>query len=121
MTRREQDVLDFLERWFLKNRVSPSYREIGDGLGLRSKSNVHRIVHGLVRRGVISFDAGKERKRAIIPPDRDGLFRAAHAVVQNSTLHSTGFFLVDPVDFQSLIQAVEKSKPKGEDHADHQP
>ena len=121
MTRREHDVLDFLEQWFLKNRASPSYQEICDGIGISSKANVYRLVHSLVRQGYISLESGQNRKRAIIPPDRDGLFRAAQSVIQNATLAPTGFFHVHPVDFQSLVQAVEKSKPKGEDHADHQP
>ena len=109
MTRRQQDVLDFLERWFRDNRISPSYQEICEGIGVQSKAVVHRIIHALARRGLISLEGGHGRKRAIIPPDRDALSRAARKITESAELSPAGVFLVHPVDFQSLVQAVDKS------------
>lgn len=46
-----QKVLAFVEAYQKLFGQSPSYEEIAKGIGLTSKSNVHRIVHELKSRG----------------------------------------------------------------------
>lgn len=52
LTTRQADVLAFIRRR-LGEGISPSYQEIQDALGLKSKSGVARLVRGLVDRGRI--------------------------------------------------------------------
>lgn len=47
MTSRRQLVLDFIRAYVRLHGVPPSYEVIAKGIGLKSKSNIHRIVHRL--------------------------------------------------------------------------
>ena len=47
MTQRRQLVLDFIRAYLRLHGVPPSYEVIAKGIGLSSKSNIHRIVHRL--------------------------------------------------------------------------
>lgn len=47
MTQRRQLVLDFIRAYLKLHGVPPSYEVIAKGIGLSSKSNIHRIVHRL--------------------------------------------------------------------------
>jgi repressor LexA len=47
MTKRRQLVLDFIRAYIRLHGVPPSYEVIAKGIGLSSKSNIHRIVHRL--------------------------------------------------------------------------
>ena len=47
MTKRRQLVLDFICAYIRLHGVPPSYEVIAKGIGLKSKSNIHRIVHRL--------------------------------------------------------------------------
>ena len=47
MTKRRQLVLDFIRAYVKLHGVPPSYEVIAKGIGLKSKSNIHRIVHRL--------------------------------------------------------------------------
>jgi SOS-response transcriptional repressor LexA len=46
-SRKRDVVLEFIRIYMRMHGVSPSYAVIASGLGLRSKSNIHRIVHRL--------------------------------------------------------------------------
>ena len=47
MTDRRKLVLEFIRAYVKLHGVSPSYEVIAKGIGLNSKSNIHRIVHRL--------------------------------------------------------------------------
>jgi repressor LexA len=47
MTKHRQLVLDFIRAYIRLHGVPPSYEVIAKGIGLKSKSNIHRIVHRL--------------------------------------------------------------------------
>ena len=53
MTKRRQLVLDFIRAYIRLHGVPPSYEVIAKGIGLKSKSNIHRIVHRLKDDGLI--------------------------------------------------------------------
>ena len=48
------------------NKFSPSYEEIKQLAGLRSKSEVHRYVHNLEARGWIKRGNGRNRSISIV-------------------------------------------------------
>ncbi|PVE25487.1 hypothetical protein DC522_05780 [Microvirga sp. KLBC 81] len=64
MTPKQKECRDFIRRYISEHGASPSFDEIADGLGLRSKSGVHRLVHALVERGHVTIV--ENRKRTII-------------------------------------------------------
>lgn len=53
MTDRDQLVFDFIKAYMRIHGIPPSYEVIAKGLGLRAKSNIHRIVHKLKDNGLI--------------------------------------------------------------------
>ncbi len=53
MSKRRQLVLEFIRAYIRLHGVSPSYEVIAKGIGLKSKSNIHRIVHRLKTDGHI--------------------------------------------------------------------
>ena len=53
LTRKQHELLLFIYRHLSKNGVSPSFDEMKDALGLRSKSGIHRLISGLQERGFI--------------------------------------------------------------------
>lgn len=53
MTRRQKDCYDYIAACLQDTGVPPSFDEMKDALGLRSKSGVHRIIAALEERGKI--------------------------------------------------------------------
>ena len=51
MSKRRQLVLDFIRAYIKLHGVPPSYEVIARGIGLKSKSNIHRIIHRLKEDG----------------------------------------------------------------------
>lgn len=63
MTPRWELVLRFIQAYKRIHGVSPSYQVMAEGLGMRSRSNMHRIVRRLreegyleIRRGIYGID-----------------------------------------------------------------
>ena len=53
LTRKQNDLLLFINQRLQENGVSPSFDEMRDALGLKSKSGIHRLISGLEERGFI--------------------------------------------------------------------
>ena len=54
LTKKQREVLDFIEIFVQKNGYTPSYREIAKGLGLASPSTVFDHVRALCEKGIIN-------------------------------------------------------------------
>lgn len=50
---KHQLVLDFIRAYVRLHGVPPSYSVIARGLGLKSKSNIHRVIHILQDEGLL--------------------------------------------------------------------
>lgn len=61
LTKRQKDAFDFIKSYVSTNGYGPSYEEISTGLGLASKSGVHRLVYGLAERGLLIKHHGVAR------------------------------------------------------------
>ena len=55
MPQKHQLVLDFIRTYIKFHGISPSYQTIALGLGMKSKANIHRIVHRLQDDGLLSI------------------------------------------------------------------
>ena len=58
LTKRWKTVLDFIRAYSKIHGVAPSYETIAMGLGMKSRSNIHRIVHNLKRDGLLKIGSG---------------------------------------------------------------
>lgn len=53
LTKKQHELLLFVNQHLRQHGVSPSFDEMKDALGLKSKSGIHRLITGLVERGFI--------------------------------------------------------------------
>lgn len=72
MTRRQRDALNFIAAYIQEHGISPSFDEINIGLGLNSKSGVHRLVEALRERGEIEYLPYRARSIRLAP-SRDAM------------------------------------------------
>jgi SOS-response transcriptional repressor LexA len=54
MQEKHKLVLDFIKAYMKLHGVSPSYAVIAKGLSMKSKSNIHRIIHKLKDEGLVA-------------------------------------------------------------------
>ena len=53
LTHQQEKLLQFINNFQLRSNITPSFDEMKDGLGLKSKSGIHRILSALEERGYI--------------------------------------------------------------------
>jgi repressor LexA len=72
LTRKQLELLVFLDRRLGETGVCPSFDEMKEALGLRSKSGIHRLITGLEERGFIRRLAHRARALEVLklPDDR---------------------------------------------------
>src|SRR5262249_47314972 len=71
LTRRQQQIVDFIENRRQSGLTSPSVREIAAEFGLRSPRTVSDHLDALRRKGVLTNEKGRGRSfRVISPLDR---------------------------------------------------
>ena len=68
ITKRQRQVYDFIAEFVQKNQYSPSFEEIGDGLGLSSLATVHKHITNLEEKGLLSRDYNRSRSIDLLPP-----------------------------------------------------
>ena len=66
LTKKQLELLTFLENHLKKNGVPPSFDEMKDALNLKSKSGIHRLVSALEERGFIRRLPNRARAIEII-------------------------------------------------------
>lgn len=66
MTSRQQLVLEFIQTYIKMKGFAPSMQDIATGLGLKSRSNIHRVIHDLRRKGHLRLNPNKVRTVKIV-------------------------------------------------------
>jgi len=74
LTRKQHELLVFINKHIGETGVSPSFDEMKDALDLRSKSGVHRLVSGLEERGFIRRLAHKARALEVLRLPEDAAY-----------------------------------------------
>jgi repressor LexA len=68
LTRRQKEVYDFLAGFVEEHGYSPSFEEIGEGLGLSSLATVHKHVSNLEQKGLLKRDYNRSRSIDVLKP-----------------------------------------------------
>jgi repressor LexA len=110
LTHRQKDLYDFIDKTYRETGVSPSFAEMMEATGLKSKSGVHRLITGLEERGFIV--RLHNRARAVVPVSampRDGdvnaaLLRVSHIAGQTSISRAVRLKLIRDVCKEALAQ-----------------
>jgi repressor LexA len=71
MTPKQKMALEFIKAYMEVKGYPPSYRNIAEGLGIRSKSNVHRLVHALREQGLLDLQPHKIRSLKVVDKSVD--------------------------------------------------
>ena len=66
LTKKQKNLLIFINRKIRSTGVSPSYEEMKDSLNLKSKSGIHRLISALEERGFVKRLAHKARALEVI-------------------------------------------------------
>lgn len=61
LTKKQDDVLDFVKEYIVSHGYPPTVREIGEALGLSSPATIHSHLQRLKEKGYISIDKAKNR------------------------------------------------------------
>ena len=61
LTQKQRDLLMFIHEYTARTGLSPSFEEMKDGLDLKSKSGIHRLINALVERGFLERLPNKAR------------------------------------------------------------
>jgi len=67
ITKRQREVYDFIHDFVQGHGYSPSFEEIGAGLGLSSLATVHKHVSNLERKGLLKRDYNRSRSIDVLP------------------------------------------------------
>ena len=68
LTRRQRQVYDFIASFVQSHGYSPSFEEIGGGMGLSSLATVHKHISNLEKKGLLKRDYNRSRSIDIIAP-----------------------------------------------------
>ena len=67
LTKKQRRVMDYIASFQELNGYSPSYEEIAEGLGYRSKGTVHKHLKHLVEKGMITKQWNRSRSIELVP------------------------------------------------------
>ena len=70
LTKRQRQIYDFIAKFVDKNGYSPSFEEIGEGMGLSSLATVHKHLTNLEKKGLLKRDYNRSRSIDVIPERR---------------------------------------------------
>lgn len=73
MTPKQKLVLDFIKTYIQVKGFAPSYANVALGVGLKSKSNIHRIVHELRKQGFLELKPHHFRSVCVKEPGLKGV------------------------------------------------
>ncbi len=71
ITKKQKEVLKFIEGFVQAHGYTPSYREIAKGLGLASVSTIHKHIQTLCEKGIINTgEDGAARSIELVEPEQ---------------------------------------------------
>ena len=68
VTKRQRQVYDFIAGFVRAHGYSPSFEEIGNGLGLSSLATVHKHITNLEKKGLLRRDYNRSRSIDVLAP-----------------------------------------------------
>ena len=74
LTKKQRDLLEFIQKRLSKDGVPPSFDEMKEALDLRSKSGIHRLITALEERGFIKRLANRARAIEVIKMPSSSIF-----------------------------------------------
>jgi repressor LexA len=105
LTKRQQEIFDFIKRYSADFGYPPTVRDIGKAVGLASSSTVHAHLANLEKLGLLRRDPSKPRAIEMLDRAREGVEQAVEYV--RSLVKPDGLPLVGQVAAGSPVLAEE--------------
>jgi repressor LexA len=83
LTKRQQEIFDFIRKYSAKYGYPPTVRDIGKAVGLASSSTVHAHLANLERIGLLRRDPSKPRAIELLDRAMDNVDRAVGSAVDS--------------------------------------
>jgi repressor LexA len=83
LTKRQQEIFDFIKRYSAKYGYPPTVRDIGKAVGLASSSTVHAHLANLERLGLLRRDPTKPRAIELLDRVREDVGGAVESMADN--------------------------------------
>ena len=83
LTKKQKNLLLFINKKLRSSGVSPSYEEMKQSLNLKSKSGIHRLISALEERGFIKRLAHKARALEVIKLPETASANDIYDVIKN--------------------------------------
>ena len=107
LTRKQHELLTFIDRHLKATGFSPSFEEMKEALQLRSKSGIHRLISALEERGFLRRRHHRARALEVMRLPGDGAIRAAEAAPSMAAVAAASFApTVIRGDFTSRLPGV---------------
>jgi repressor LexA len=109
LTKRQQEIFDFIKRYSSAHGYPPTVRDIGKAVGLASSSTVHAHLANLEKLGLLRRDPTKPRAIELLDRVRGDVGAAVGSAVDNvrDVLRSGGLPIVGQVQAGSPVLAEE--------------
>lgn len=109
LTKRQQEIFDFIKRYSAKHGYPPTVRDIGKAVGLASSSTVHAHLANLEKLGLLRRDPSKPRALELLDKASSVVGTAMEEAVDNvrSLVRPTGLPIVGQVAAGQPILAEE--------------
>ena len=83
LTRKQHELLGFIQRRLEETGISPSFEEMKEALDLKSKSGVHRLISALEERGFIRRLPNRARALEVLKQPEDATVRVKAPANEN--------------------------------------
>jgi repressor LexA len=109
LTKRQQEIFDFIKRYSANHGYPPTVRDIGKAVGLASSSTVHAHLANLEKLGLLRRDPSKPRALELLDKASSAVGTAMEEAVDNvrSLVRPTGLPVVGQVAAGQPILAEE--------------
>ena len=108
LTRKQHELLSFIDRHLKETGFSPSFDEMKDALSLRSKSGIHRLISALEERGFLSRRHHRARALEVLKLPEHGLAAQSAGEITVPTAEGASLFAPNVIkgDFSQRLQGV---------------
>ena len=104
LTRKQHELLRFIQTRLEESGVSPSFEEMKEALDLKSKSGVHRLISALEERGFIRRLPNRARALEVIRAPEDQTARKPALAAANSNAPDPAPRVAAPVAANDVIE-----------------
>ena len=114
LTRKQHELLTFIDRHLKATGFSPSFEEMKDALDLRSKSGIHRLISALEERGFLRRRHHRARALEVVRLPADDAAAAAPLAVSAAVAAAPAFApTVIQGDFTNRLPGVRAANEAG--------